>query len=414
MLQEMLPFGDEPVEAEVPNVENAEVEGVPDALPHGRWNLLRRSWQQRRTEKTSAERRLTLARSRRLQRCGRAVALWSLAFYVVVQAAVMAASYRLIMPPLPGRVWNRKRQLLHELTAQAPDQPLLLMIGSSRTEMGFNSWNMTDLKSPEGKPLVAFNCGVPQIGPLREKMYLRELLDAGIRPRVLLVEFLPPLLNDPRRHLNSEEGWISPAWLSPWELGQVWPYLKHPNHYAYTWVGSRVAPAYMFRADIRLTLVTKLDPAGGLPPLPDRDRLGYYLPDWRARNKKNSAPCYVDMPWQICLASLRVSPGPAQAMRDLVAMCRRERIPLALVVMPEANYFRQYYRPEGLADANRLLAELRDTWDVPVIDANRWIADEEFMDGHHLFLKGANQFTNRLRQEVSRLLAEGRLECPAP
>jgi hypothetical protein len=305
--------------------------------------------------------------------------------------------------------WER----LHELMAQTPDRPLLMMLGSSRTEMAFTSRCMTGLTSPEGKPLVAFNFGVPQIGPLREQLYLRELLDAGVRPRVLLVEFLPPLLNQPRGGLNAEENWIAPAWLTPRELARLWPYLNHPRRYGYNWVFSRVAPEYGFRGDLQLILQNKLSPRPA-PPLPDRDLLGDYLPDWRVSHQKAFYPPYVDEPWRLCLQALRVGKGPSQSMRDLVAMCRRERIALALVVMPEASYFRHYYRPEGLAEANRLLAELRDDCGVPIIDANTWIADEDFMDGHHLFPKGAEQFTTRLRQEVRRLLTQGRLTCPEP
>jgi hypothetical protein len=94
-------------------------------------------------------------------------------------------------------------------------------------------------------------------------------------------------------------------------------------------------------------------------------------------------------------------------MRDLVERCRREQIPLVLVLMPESSDFRTWYSPEGLAEARRLLAELRDGCGVPVIDASAWVPDDGFKDGHHLMEKGAEVFTTRLREELRPFLARG-------
>jgi hypothetical protein len=37
---------------------------------------------------------------------------------------------------------------------------------------------------------------------------------------------------------------------------------------------------------------------------------------------------------------------------------------------------------------------------VAVVDARRWLADEEFEDGHHPLLAGQRAFTDRLYREV--------------
>jgi hypothetical protein len=394
-------------------VDPGPAEASPSPAPDGGLNHLRRAWTHRRMgAKPSSDGRLALARLRQLSRDGRTVALWSLAFYVVVQVSVLLFVACCIKPPLAQLVANKKWTRLRELMASEPDRPLLMMLGSSRIEIGFDAWRMTGLMSPEGKPFAPFNFGVSQIGPLHEKLYLRELLDAGVRPRVLLVDFLPPMLNQPHRGGISEEGWIAPHWLSRRRLVRLWPYLKHPRRCAHSWLVSRLVPCYGFRHELTLLLRNTLYPWMAPGSLPDRDLRGDYLPDWVADRNKLVGLHPTDMTWPDCLGSLRVGKGPAQAMRDLVAMCRRERIPLVLVVMPEATYFRRSYRPEGLAQAKRLLDELRDQHGVPVIDANQWLADEDFIDGHHPLPKGAEQFTTRLRQEVQRLLDQGRLDCP--
>jgi hypothetical protein len=41
---------------------------------------------------------------------------------------------------------------------------------------------------------------------------------------------------------------------------------------------------------------------------------------------------------------------------------------------------------------------------VEVIDATHWLDDDDFMDGHHLDVRGMDKFTARMGQEVERLL----------
>jgi hypothetical protein len=53
-----------------------------------------------------------------------------------------------------------------------------------------------------------------------------------------------------------------------------------------------------------------------------------------------------------------------------------------------------------------LLADLRNRYHLPLIDASHWLRDEDFKDGHHELLSGANRFTERMAQEVQRLLAQ--------
>ena len=51
------------------------------------------------------------------------------------------------------------------------------------------------------------------------------------------------------------------------------------------------------------------------------------------------------------------------------------------------------------------------------VDAQRWLDDADFEDGHHLLPHGADVFTERLQKELPRLLARSastpRPEAPA-
>jgi len=90
-------------------------------------------------------------------------------------------------------------------------------------------------------------------------------------------------------------------------------------------------------------------------------------------------------------------------MRDVLALCRREQIPVVLVLTPEGSLFRGWYSPLAREGPRRLLEELRAAYGVPVIDGTEWLPDEDFTDGHHVNPDGAAAFTGRLLAELRRL-----------
>jgi hypothetical protein len=92
----------------------------------------------------------------------------------------------------------------------------------------------------------------------------------------------------------------------------------------------------------------------------------------------------------------------------LLDLCRREKVPAALVLMPESSELRGWYSDEAKAAVRGLLDELRRDYGVEVIDANCWLADEDFEDGQHAVLHGADVFTCRLTWELPGLLAQSR------
>jgi hypothetical protein len=96
-------------------------------------------------------------------------------------------------------------------------------------------------------------------------------------------------------------------------------------------------------------------------------------------------------------------------MGDLLERCREERIPVLLVLMPESTAFRSWYKAEGLAEARRRLTALSQTYGAHVLDTTELLADEDFVDGHHVLASGAQAFTSRLNEEVERLMRR-----PAP
>ncbi len=346
-----------------------------------------------------------LARPRRMSQRGRAALLWALALYVVAQLGMLAVMNRW-HPTLYDAVYRFKWQALSRRATRAPDRPLLVMVGSSRTQMGLQAKQLEGLRAPDGQPFLAYNFGVPTAGPFREWLHLSDMLDAGIRPRLLLVEFPTPLLNHPRKDNASEENWASAPWMSARQLVRLWPYFARPDRMGSGWLSARLAPCYVFRSQLHAALLEKWQLGEVQPVSPPHDPWGWQLPKPLGPQARMALLGNTYVLFHSSLQNYRLGEGSARALRDLLERCRRENVPVALVVMPESRTFRSWYSPEGRAAPRRLLAELQAAG-TRVIDASEWVADEDFVDGQHLLAEGSKVFTTRLRAELQRILAEG-------
>jgi hypothetical protein len=353
---------------------------------------------------------LTFARARRMKKRAPAAFLWALAFYVAAQAFLVAAVSRW-NPHMPTRVLVKKRKRLWELAKRKGDRPLLVMLGSSRTEGAFEARRLDGLPGPGGKPLLAYNYGVPTNGPVCELTNLREMLEAGIRPSLLLVEFLPPLLNEPQRGFTSEEAWMQPPWISASRYLKMRPYFSRPARMQRRWLAARLAPWYVLRDRVHGQILRKLTLQEWPKPRP-HDPWGELLDHSPAHSNEDLRRWVAFDMYYASLQNFRLGKKQCQAMRDLVALCRHEKIPVVLVLLPESTEFRRWYLPEGLAATHRVLDELRADFGVPVIDGADWVADADFVDGHHVRRNGARVFTLRLIDELRpflpRLIAAGR------
>jgi hypothetical protein len=347
-----------------------------------------------------------LGRARGLKRRGRAVLLWAVVLYAAAQLGLDVVM-DLWCPWLPNTVWREKWPQVQQLAADTPDRPLVVMLGSSRTDDGFQAGRLSGRLGPDGRPLQAYNFGVPMTGPAHQKLFLDNLLAAGIRPRLLLVEVLPPLFNEPHRQGVSEENWTFGPTLHLDELAGLWPYFDHPSRKARDWLEGRIAPAYAYRRELSTCVQQALIPwQAAMAYERHGDHWGYRLqgplrPELRAYRLAESRSTFSH-----ALRSFRIGTRSRQALRHLLERCRREQIPVALVLMPESSEFRSWYTPESRQAIRALLDDLRQDYSIDVIDANEWIADKHFVDTQHLLPSGSELFTTRLIPEIERLLGK--------
>lgn len=346
-------------------------------------------------------------------RQARRVFLWALGSFVFLQAG-MAVGIERWFPEFRDPLYVFKARRLHQRTVEDPTKPLsVVLLGSSRTVFGFKAGMLEKpLSDAAGRSVVAFNFGVTGAGPVTSLMMLRRLLAEGIRPDVLVQEVLPPLLNGSKRvaevdRLNPDRLWYRELSLvehygrshrelhEDWWLSCLVPWYEH--RFA---IMSRAVPAYLpWR--LRLDWFQAIDASGWV-----NSPAGFASEDHRALATERTRQEYAAY-----LNEFQVGGPPCEALSEELELCRREGIRVVLLLMPEGSAFRSWYGEANWRQVESFLTGLCVKYNVPLIDARCWIADDQFSDSHHLLATGAADFTDRLgREGIMALIASPGIE----
>src|SRR5947209_5552138 len=111
---------------------------------------------------------------------------WTIPFFVFLQVTFTVALDQ-CNPELVDPEYHVRLSKLRSLQKEAPDRPLLLVLGSSRTAMSFKPEAVSQLSPAQGKALLPFNFSHYGAGPLFNLMELQRLLADGIKPAWLVV-----------------------------------------------------------------------------------------------------------------------------------------------------------------------------------------------------------------------------------
>jgi hypothetical protein len=308
-------------------------------------------------------------------------------------------------PELRDPDYGCRLSRLQRLLVENPGRPLALLLGSSRSQMGFRPDSLPSCQTQDGRTPIAFNFGIQGAGPVVQLLCLYRLLAAGIRPDLLIVEVLPPLLH--QEWVYREETWFELSRLELRDLPVARRYFVNKWLYG-RWVQREFLSAFTHRFSILCRYAPKWLPAEYMSGM--RDNFGWDSADcwgWRAMRTPRTPETYraamlhAHGEYYWALHPFRVTETPDRALRELLEICRHERIPTMLLLMPEGTDFRRYfYPPEAQVAINEYLNSVSKQYETPLIDARTWIQDEEFIDSHHLIPHGATQFTERLGREV--------------
>src|SRR5262249_39166690 len=150
--------------------------------------------------------------------------------------------------------------------AESPDRPLVLVLGSSRVQMGLCAGSVN--AEWDGRPALVFNFGLSGGGALLESLCLRRLLDEGLRPDVLVLEVLPPTLNQPGAP-RVGGGWLEGARLRAGEAELLHRYHTDARRSLWQWTRGRGLPCFWNHGNVRSFVA--LD-GGGFEAGPERVR----------------------------------------------------------------------------------------------------------------------------------------------
>ncbi|HEY1375973.1 MAG TPA: hypothetical protein VGF55_04230 [Gemmataceae bacterium] len=330
---------------------------------------------------------------------GRRAVLATAAVFAMTQM-VLAVAEETVRPDLRDPSFGTRLIRLRQRVRERPGAPLVVAVGSSRVELGFRP----DALGPSPDGPIVFNFGQPAAGPVREWLVLRRLWDDGIRPARVLVEVMPPALAAG----GPIDGALSASRLGWGDVADLAPESDHPWIMCGEWLAARLVPV----CSGRFCLVSRVAPL----MLPVADRLDYVwngldadgacelpaavaTPEGRRHGLAVAAAEYRDR-----LSEFTIAPVPDRFLRRILDDCRRQDAPAALLLMPEGEAFRQWYPPGAGERLDAYVRGLADEFGVPVIDARRWMRDEDFWDGHHLLPGGAAAFSRRLALEAKAFL----------
>src|SRR5437879_4963703 len=130
---------------------------------------------------------------------GRAGLVWGLVFFATLQLG-LAVAIELWLPELRDPQYAYKAARLRQRMAadrdDRDDRPRnIVVLGSSRTMFGLQGERAERVMGSRlGRPVTVFNFGMVGAGPITQLVDLKRLLAQGIRPDLLVIEVLPPLL----------------------------------------------------------------------------------------------------------------------------------------------------------------------------------------------------------------------------
>jgi hypothetical protein len=343
---------------------------------------------------------MTFGRRVAVRRIARQNLMW---FAICLIAGQLALAVAVEGPwaPIRDPEYGHKLGLIRLQAATAHGRPLLVAIGSSLT---LNGLRPDMLPNGTGSAAV-FNFGLTRHGPVLQMLAFDRMLRDGVRPQCVTIELTPSHLM-----LGAHELDAVPAGRQT--LGDVRFLYRHGFRsatYAADWLEDRATSSYTSRFALMSKLWpnwmawaarqdyvwTHIDSAGWLACPPPRT-----VVEADALREKVTAGDGEK------LRHFALAPDSVEALCLTLGRCRSNGISAAVILMPEAGWYRELLPADGNRLVEALAANLGSEFAVPVIDARAWCRDEDFLDGLHLLAAGAAQYTERFGREVVPLLTE--------
>lgn len=330
--------------------------------------------------------------------------LWSILAFLAGQA-ILAFIVSQAHPEVRDPEFGYRLRHLRKLRDAAPNRPLCLILGSSRTLSGIYPPALPPWPADAGPEPLVFNFSQFCAGPVRELQTLRRLLADGHRPDWLLLEVWPPYW--PQRGYWVDELHMMQTDFRPVDLPLVLRYFTDQRR----------------NALVKLAVETLLPITGLRSNLLALGACSLLSPDQRGREKQFASWRDGDAsgwrPWlergtdeefrariarlqgeKQYLEHFAISDTTDRSLREILEECRRRRIKTALILMPEQSQLRSWYTPAVHEQINTYLDRLKREYRVTVFDTRNWMSDDQFYDLTHMVPSVAAPFTHRLGHKM--------------
>ena len=330
--------------------------------------------------------------------------LWGVLAFLAGQG-VLAYVVSRVHPEIRDPEFGFRLLRLREQAAAAPDRPLCLILGSSRTLSGICPPALPSWPADAGARPRIFNYSQLGAGPLRELQTLRRLLADGHRPTWLLLEVWPPYW--PQHGYWFDELHIMQQDLRPEDLSVVARYFDNRRDALEKLALETLLPIIGLRSNLLARCASSLlSPdqhwrAGRVAFWKDGEPSGWR--PWLKRGTEEEFRALIPGVKQQTKPSLDhfgISDTTDRALREILEECRRRHIKAALILMPEHSELRSWYTPAVHEQVNAYLDRLKQEFEVHVFDTRTWVADEAFQDLTHMAPSAAAPYTKRLGSEL--------------
>jgi len=354
--------------------------------------------------RSTSRRQLTTPTLKRGVQMARRAMLWGLTL-VVLAHLVMAVALETVLPQLRDPEYGYRLVRVREKQRHHPDRPLVLVLGTSRTQNAIMPTAMAFPDEP-GSPLV-FNFGQAGANPLDQRLILRRLFADGVRPAAVLVEICPPTLasgddDQLTSHINrltiGDLRALDPS-VDSFDLSRRWAVSRMNGWYTQRLVIiSHLAPG-LLPWQHRLTFQWKNTDRFGFSPYPANK-----VDEFRAARCERVFTTHGP-----ALRDLQVNELAVQSYRELITECREHGTPVAFFLTPESPTYRNWYSSKTQAALSVYLRQLTTDSGCQVFTSPTDFAESDFADGEHMLPSAATRYSRWLAEtHLKRWLADCR------
>jgi hypothetical protein len=280
----------------------------------------------------------------------------------------------------------------------------VIILGSSRLEAlvpGEMESLLGRCAGGSGRPAGVLNAWVPGGDAIASEYLLRQLLAAGARPDLVVVEVMPEFFTRHNEwhtlHVRRQLRWenLPEHGGELCRSGQMMRFLR-----------ARLLGPHVHRHAIRQALARLAfgEPAGPPPaaaaPAGPVDWEQTLRPPRLAMMARLAAALANREGPQRWLRNYHFGGNGTRALERLLVLCRERGVEVVLFAPPTTRMFRECYTPEIESAYQQYLAGLRRTFGCAFVDCRDWLDDALFCDGHHERAEGGLYFSRLLTHRV--------------